>query len=122
MIVENTSHRKEVLDGALSCAGFLDEKKARDTLLMDLREVNSYLDYFIITTGNSHMHCRALARDVNRHMASIGFKQRNRPDLDSGWIVLDYDEIVVHIFVEPVRAFYQLERLWADAKKITVPV
>jgi len=51
-------------------------------------------------------------------MAAMGYKQRNRPETESGWIVMDFDEIVIHIFTEQLREYYQLERLWADAKKI----
>jgi ribosome-associated protein len=98
------------------CARRLDEKKAINTSVLDLREVNSYFDVFIITTGNSQNHCRALARDLMKTEANIGLSIRNRPDLNSTWIALDYGTIIVHIFTEETRGFYNLDRLWGDAQ------
>ncbi len=100
---------------ARECAGVLREKKGNDILLLDLRRVNNYLDYFLIATGNSLIHCRALARELQKHLAQKKLKERNRSKLDSGWIILDYNELVVHIFTEEMREYYQLEKLWADA-------
>ena len=118
MTSEKKTREQVMREVAASCAAFIEEKKAQNTLVLDLREVNTYLDYFIITTGSSMVHCRALARDIRRYMAAMGYKQRNRPETESGWIVMDFDEIVIHIFTEQIRGYYQLERLWADAKKI----
>ncbi|HOW82800.1 MAG TPA: ribosome silencing factor [Spirochaetota bacterium] len=118
MTSEKKTREQVMREVAASCAAFIEEKKAQSTLVLDLREVNSYLDYFIITTGSSMVHCRALSRDIRKYMAAMGYKQRNRPETESGWIVMDFDEIVIHIFTEQLREYYQLERLWADAKKI----
>ena len=105
----------EVIWIAKNCAGVLVEKKASDVLVMDLRKINSYLDYFIIGTGNSHIHCTALAKEVQKYFRDIDFAGRAKPRLDSGWIALDYNEIVIHIFTKELRDFYQLEKLWGDA-------
>ena len=103
-----------------ACEGcrILADKKAIDTRLLDLKNVNNYFDYFLITTGNSHVHCRSLARELDGYFSSLGLKNNSRPDLHSGWIVLDYNEIIVHVFTSELRDFYQLERLWADADVI----
>lgn len=103
---------------ARGCAKALSDKKGEDIILLDLRSVNSYLDYFLITTANSLMHCRAMAKEVQRYMHTVKFPERSRPHLDSGWIVLDYNELVVHIFTQELRDYYQLERLWADSARI----
>lgn len=98
------------------CSKVLADKKAMDITVMDLRKINSYLDYFIISTGNSHIHCVALAKEIQRYFKSIDYTDKLKPRLDSGWIALDYSEIVVHIFTEELRNYYQLEKLWGDAE------
>lgn len=102
------------------CLLHLDEKKAIDPVFMDLRKVNSYLDYFIIATGNSQTHCRALARDISRFLFEKGIKEHGNHDLNSEWIILDFGGLIVHIFTEEMRAYYQLEKLWADAETINL--
>lgn len=99
------------------CLGFLDEKKAENPVFMDLRKVNTYLNFFIIATGNSKIHCRSLARELERFAIAEGLKMYGTPDYNSEWIIIDFGEIIAHIFTEDMRGFYQLERLWADAEK-----
>ncbi|MCX7678714.1 MAG: ribosome silencing factor [Spirochaetes bacterium] len=115
---KNKITERKILNIAKRCAEKIHEKKGEDILLLDLRKVHNYLDYFLIVTGNSLLHCRALAREVQRFMQEVGFPERIRPRLDSGWIVLDYNEIVVHVFTKELRDHYQLEYLWADSKRI----
>jgi len=109
---------EDIQNVARGCAAFLEEKKGRDILLLDLRRVNSYLDYFLIATGNSLIHCRSLAREAQKFLDVNGLKERTRSKLDTGWIVLDYNELVIHIFTEETRDYYQLEKLWADAERL----
>ncbi len=111
---------KKIISIAGECRNLLIEKKAGDVLLIDLKNINSYLDYFIIATGNSFVHCRSLARDVQRFFKANKFAERTKTRLDTGWIALDYNEIVVHIFVQELRDYYQLEKLWADAEIIEI--
>jgi ribosome-associated protein len=106
---------KELVEIAQNCARILDDKKAKDIILMDLRGVNNYLDYFLLATGNSLIHCRSLAKEIQKILKNMQFEKRNRDNFDSEWIVLDYNEIVIHIFTQESRNFYQLEKLWADA-------
>ena len=100
------------------CLTHLDEKKAEDPVFMDLRKVNSYLDYFIIATGNSQIHCRALARDIVKYLCENGVKEHGKHDMNSEWIILDFGGLIVHIFTEELRSYYQLEKLWADSEII----
>jgi len=97
----------------------LDEKKALDPVFMDLRKVNSYLDYFLLATGNSQIHCRALARDIAKFLNEKGLKEYGNHDLNSEWIILDFGGLIVHIFTEEMRSYYQLEKLWADAETLS---
>ena len=96
----------------------LDEKKALNLLFIDLREVSNYFDFFLIATGNSQIHCAALAKDMIKFLYGKGLKEYNKPDLGSEWIVLDFGGLIVHILTEEMRSYYQLEKLWGDAKKI----
>ncbi len=101
---------------ALQCAAELENKKAIDILLLKLTEVNSYFDYFLIATGNSHIHCKSLAKELNNFIKSQNYIVKNHPDLESGWIAIDCFDLIIHIFTEDTREYYQLEKLWADAE------
>ena len=118
MIVKANKIENDLLDTVKDFVNQLNEKKSEDTIILDLKEINSYFNYFILTTGNSYVHCRALAKEVQKLVVTKGLKLNNSPEFDSGWIVMDYGEIVIHIFSSEMRAFYQLEKLWGDAKKI----
>jgi ribosome-associated protein len=118
MTAKNRMDETAIIDLARRCARVLGEKKADDIVLLNLMGVNSFLDYFLIATANSIIHARALAREVQRFFGEHGIRERNRPLMDSPWIVLDYSEIVVHIFTREGREFYQLERLWEDAEPL----
>ena len=100
------------------CIELLDQKKGENPVFMDLRDVNSYLDFFIIVTGNSQLHCRALARETVRFLAGKGLKEKGKPDYNSPWIILDHGDLIVHVFSEEARSYYNLEKLWADAEII----
>lgn len=100
------------------CIRLLDLKKGENPVFMDLRDVNSYLDFFIIVTGNSQLHCRALAREAVRFLAGKGLKEKGKPDYNSSWIILDHGDLIVHIFSGEARSYYNLEKLWADAEII----
>ena len=110
----------EIVKIAKDCGNLLVQKKAVDVVVMDLKGINSYLDYFIIATGNSHIHCAALAKEIMRYFHELDFIGRAKPRLDTGWIALDYNEIIVHIFTGELRDYYQLERLWGDADFISI--
>lgn len=108
----------ELLLLAKDCLSFLDEKKASEPVFIDIRKVNSYLDFFLIATGNSQIHCRALARDLVKFLHEKGIKEYGKHDLNSEWIILDFGDLIVHIFTEEMRSYYELEKLWADGEKI----
>ena len=98
----------------------LDEKKALDPVCMDLRRINSCFDFFLIAAGNSQTHCAALAKAMTKFLYEKGLKGCGKPDLNSEWIVLDFGSLIVHIFTEEMRSYYQLEKLWGDAQKINI--
>ena len=106
------------MEAVRTCANILQEKKGEDILILDLRRINNYFDYFIIATGNSLIHCRSMAREMLKRFRTGQHGNRRKPEMETGWIIMDYDEIVIHIFTGEKREYYQLEKLWADADKI----
>ena len=110
----------DIIKIAKDCGNLLIHKKAIDVVIMDLKAINSYLDYFIVATANSHIHCTALAKEIQRYFHELEFLGRAKPRLDTGWIALDYYEIIVHVFTRELRDYYQLERLWGDADFISL--
>lgn len=95
----------------------LKDKKARDLEVIDISGVSILADSFVICSGTSTTHIRALADELEFKMAESGYAAPRKEGYDSArWILLDYGDIVVHIFHEEDRSFYKLERLWTDGK------
>jgi ribosome-associated protein len=95
----------------------LEDKKGEDIVLIDVHAVTSFTDYFIICTGTSNRMLNALADAINEKTREQHQKKgRVEGTPDAGWIVLDYGDIVVHIFDDELRKFYQLEELWKEGK------
>ena len=94
----------------------LDDKKARDISMIDIKSVSTLADYFVIASGTSTTHIKALADELDERLQKDeGLKYRHREGYNNArWILLDYGEVVVHIFHEEDRSFYNLERLWQD--------
>ncbi len=109
--------RNKTYSRAKKIVGFLLSKKAQDVVLMDIRKITNIADYFIICHGDSDTHVKALVDAVVEGMEKIGEKVWHEEGLGYlHWVLLDYVDIVVHIFQKPERDFYGLERLWADAE------
>lgn len=88
-----------------------------------MRGVSGFCDYFVILSGTSLRQVNAVAKGIEEDLAKEGIKCLSKVSSsdESGWIVLDYVSVIVHIFYKPMREFYSLERLWADAKKVRIP-
>ncbi len=96
---------------------FLKSKKATDILKMDLRELTDIADYFVICTAESSLHAEALRDAVVEGMEKAGYPPWHiEGDGDQSWVLIDFVDVVVHIFQQDTRQFYALERLWGDAK------
>jgi ribosome-associated protein len=96
-----------------------DDLKARDLVALDLRGLNDATDWFVIGSGTSDAHVRGIAQSVLDRMGDAGFKAHHVEGLAQGrWVLLDFVDIVVHLFHPEARAFYQLERLWHDAPRL----
>jgi ribosome-associated protein len=97
-------------------------KKAQDVAVLDLREITTLADHFVILTGNNGKQNQAIADEVHLKMKAAGELPHSVEGYDNGeWILLDYGDLIVHVFLDRVRTFYDLERLWRHAKKLDVP-
>ncbi|MGH7481976.1 MAG: ribosome silencing factor [Longimicrobiales bacterium] len=92
------------------------DRKAQDVLLMDLRGLSDATDYFLIASGTSDIHVRAIAESIIESLKESGARPDHVEGLRGGrWVLIDYVDFVVHVFHPAAREFYQLERLWGDA-------
>jgi ribosome-associated protein len=99
----------------------LKEKKAKDIKLLDIHELSTIADYFIIATGTSTTQVQAMSDELEEKMELDGYKMHHKEGFRNGrWILLDFGNIVVHLFHDEERKFYNLERLWVDAKTVHV--
>lgn len=100
----------------------LDEKQARDIVVLDVRGQSSLTDFHIIATGTSSPHLRALINEVQRRMKEGGtpaYRRSGSPE--SGWVMLDFVHAMAHIFAAEARAYYDLEALWKSAPRLGLP-
>lgn len=94
----------------------LDEHKATDVVVLDLRSISDAADYFVIASGTSDVHVRTLAESVREAIERTGRRAHHVEGVAAGrWALLDFVDVVVHVFHPTLRAYYQLERLWGDA-------
>ncbi len=96
-------------------------KKALDIVVMDLRGMTAIADYFIICSGRSSRQVMAIAEHIQKEMRNNGVRPLGSEGAGSGhWILLDYDHVVIHVFYDPIRRFYNLEGFWSDVPRIQV--
>jgi ribosome-associated protein len=111
----------QALDKAKLCLKIIMERKAIDPVLFEVGKLLSITDYFLIASGNSSRQVQAIARHLQRRMREQGF----RPDGIEGeqeghWVLMDYGDLVIHLFYQPIREFYDLEGLWIEAPRMDV--
>jgi len=107
---------------ALLCREFADTKKAEDIVVLDVRKVSSVTDFFVIVSGNSEPHLRAILDEITDRLRE---EHDERPRAVDGtargaWVVLDFFDVIVHIMRSDVRERYDLESLWGDAPRVRV--
>lgn len=104
------------LDIARFAAGLAEEKLATDIVILDLRPVTDFADFMVICTGVVDVHVRAIADHVDNELHKRGVHARHIEGTGSGrWVLIDYFDVVVNIFLPEARSYYALERLWGDA-------
>jgi ribosome-associated protein len=109
-------------DRALECTRALLDRKAYDLVVLETGRVSSIADYFVICSGRSDTQVQALAEAVQEQMALAGARPLSVEGFPHGqWVLVDYGDVVVHIFYVPVRQFYDLERLWTRATRVDLP-
>ena len=104
---------------ALLAAEVCDEKKAKEIVVLDVRKITTISDYFIVCSTSNERQARAIADDLRVRMKEIGKREMGVEGLeDARWVLQDFGDIVLHIFHESQREFYDIEGLWADAKQV----
>jgi ribosome-associated protein len=99
----------------------LDEKKAVDIRVLKIDDITSLTDCFVICNGTSTTHVKTLADECEVATDKIGYKVRHREGMDSGsWVLLDYGDVIVHIYNKDTRNYYSLEKLWKDGTEIEI--
>lgn len=97
----------------------LAEKKGEDIRVIDISSISVMADYFVITNGNSNSQMDALVENVEEQMHKTGHSLKQREGTKGGaWVLLDYGDVIVHIFDKESRSFYNLERIWNDGKAV----
>jgi ribosome-associated protein len=107
------------LELAENAVKILDAKKAQSLKLIGIRDISILADYFVLATGTSSTHVRALADEVEFRLRELGAEpERTEGYRSNSWVLQDYGSVVVHVFTEDSRSFYDLDRLWKDGRQV----
>jgi len=107
---------------ALEAARIIDDHKGEDTVVLDIGGVSSFADYFVISTARSSAHLAGLHRELDEFLRSRGMRPLNgghKSGGESGWLLLDCGDFVIHLMEKEQREFYDLERLWFKAERVS---
>jgi len=109
----------EIKTFAMQIANLIDDKKGYDIKVLDVRHLSSIADYFVIASGTSSRHVESLAENVKESLSKKGIEVANiEGKKNAGWVILDYRDVIAHVFQGDDRAFYGLERMWNDAVEV----
>ena len=107
---------------ALFCAQAALDHKAIDLAILEVKKLSSFADYFVISSGSSDRQVQAIASHIEEKLGKQGLHPLGIEGKREGrWVLLDYGDVIIHIFYQPIREFYDLERLWSDAPKVEWP-
>ena len=116
------THEASLDERILTALNAAAEKKAINLVVLDLREIASFTDHFVITSGSNERQVQAIADEVVETLKKSGSPvARVEGYKTAEWILLDYGDFVFHIFAEKARTFYDLERLWREARRVELP-
>ena len=107
---------------ALLCRELADNRKAEDLVILDVRKISSITDYFVMASGGSEPHLRAISEEITEKLRA-DYDLRPRAvdgSLAGGWLVMDFFDVIVHVMRPDVRTHYDLEGLWGDAPRVRV--
>lgn len=112
-------YQMESIEKAKMLFNILNERKAVDPVLIEVTGITSIADYFIIASGSSTRQVQAITRHLEKRMREAGIKPLGiEGEQNAQWVLMDYGDIIIHIFYEDVRKFYDLEGLWVDAPRL----
>lgn len=112
----NTS--KEMAKAAVQA---LEDKKAEDIKIIDISEVSVLADYFIIASGSNRSQIQAMIDNVDEKLGRLGYEKKQVEGYDTAnWILMDYKDVIIHVFDKENRLFYDLERIWRDGKQVSL--
>jgi ribosome-associated protein len=107
---------------ALSLVESALDKKAYDLVVLEVRDLTSIADYFIICSGRSDRQVQSISQGIEEKLREQGVSAASIEGYTRGqWVLMDFSDVIVHIFYQPVREFYDLEGLWADAPRVELP-
>lgn len=107
------------LELARLCARHADHRKGEDIQILDISAISSVADYFVIISGQSEPHLKAIRNEIEEQLKKERISPRSIDGFpQSQWVVMDYNDVLVHIFAAAQREFYALERLWGDAPRV----
>jgi ribosome-associated protein len=106
----------------IRCARLAQEKKAAGIRALDVRESATFTDYFLLCSGTSDRQVSAVASHIEESLKKEGFRPMGVEGIREGrWVLIDYNDFVVHVFLDSVRDFYQFDRLWGSAPELPIP-
>lgn len=107
---------------AIAAAEAAADKRALDVVVLDLNGLTIMTDFFVIASAETTVQVRAIAQAVHERLEELGKPYRRREGWDDArWVLLDYGDVIVHVFRQPDREYYDLERLWGDAPRLELP-
>lgn len=113
---------KDSKEKSIFCAQAALEKKAFDITILELKRASSLTDYFLICSGRSDRQVQAIAQSIEEKMGEQGIRPLGEEGIREGrWVLMDYDDVVIHIFYDQLRRYYDLEGLWIEAPRINSP-
>lgn len=108
----------DTLEKARMCGQYAEEKKAKDVLLLELTGLTDIADYFLLASGTSERYVRTISDHIEKSMKDGGVKPLFTEGYEEGrWVIIDYNDLIVHVFLEELRELYDLESLWIEAKQ-----
>ncbi len=112
----------EISEYALLAAEAALDKKAEDVVILDVAPVIVITDYFVIATGANDRQVKTIADEVEARLEAAGLKVRGREgEAERQWVLIDFGDLVVHVFQPEMRDFYRIEKLWGDVERLPIP-
>ncbi len=109
------------LERAMRCAALALDKKAEDVKILDVRRISSIADYLVLASGHSDKQTQAIAESVRLELKKFGKALDMEGAREGNWVILDYGDVILHVFKEETRRYYDFDALWADAEVVALP-